>query len=155
MVILPSEVTEPASVKPSVLMVTSGAFSAPITSMEPSVAVRRTIASRKVEVPSSFIYSVLLAEPMVMELKPLASAAMSVTVRSSAAVLTLPPTCTSVSVSGCSTSAAVPLTEPVPPLKSISSALMVSAKAPAASAALKLVLPPASVMAAASATRPV
>ena len=154
-VMRPSEVTEPASVKPSVVMVTCGAVSAPITSIEPSAAVRRATGSRNREVPSSFMYSVLLAEPMVRELKPSASAAMSVTVRSSAAVPVLPPTCTSVTVSGCSTSAAVPLTEPVPPLKSISSALMVSANALAASAALNAVLLPASVMAAASVTRPV
>ena len=126
------------------------------TATLPVPAVRRTSALMKVSALLTVSTPLPSVRPMVMALKPLASAAISTAVRSSAAVPCAPPsTISSAAVRGCRVMAPLPVTLLAPPLKSISSALMVMADAPATSPALKAALAALSVTACASATRPV
>ena len=130
--------------------------SAASTAMLPVPALRSVSAALKVSAALTVSTPLPSVRPMVMALKPLASAAMSTAVRSSAAVPCAPPsTMLSVAVRGCRLMAPLPVTLLAPPLKSISSALMVMADAPATSPALKEVLAALSVAACARTTRPV
>ena len=128
-------VTAPASVMPPVLLSVKGSLK---------------LAAFTVIAP------LMVVAPMVIRLKPSASAARSVADKSSAAVPSAPPSViASVLVSGNSVSALLPLTVFAPPLKAISSALIVSALAPAATLLLKVTVLPASVRPPESVTTPV